>query len=260
MINHVRTLLLNRDARDTNVEDFGYEVVPVEYGAARLPSVLQRVRRELFGSDPDNAGLNYRLREFMALLHAPDVLQYTLAADSRVTYDLTDTRLFRETYAPRVDWLGGALPISFVIEPGAMTTTTGHLYHEWLCLGTTAETYDEFAELPLNTVQLPPSWGGTISEPILLPGSRGISVRAGGTGTTLEDRVRITAIKRPRTQLAALPGLLHAVMSEETAYSLFYNTPAQYREWWERSDVLPLRLAGVLLALAERTDSIRRGG
>jgi hypothetical protein len=64
--------------------------------------------------------------------------------------------------------------------------------------------------------------------------------------------------------LAALPGRLEAVLTEEVAHALFGDTGTApfsvFRAWWEESQQLHFRLSGVLLALALRTDDIRRQG
>lgn len=87
MINHIRTLLLNKDGESRPpIGYLGEEYTPPSYFAAKLDKPANSIRNILFGSDPDDYTLNYRLAQYMGLLHHPDVVGYTLQADSRFTY------------------------------------------------------------------------------------------------------------------------------------------------------------------------------
>jgi hypothetical protein len=70
VINHCRTLLLNRDGRGYVVGVPGEEYTPPEFRAVALPRALQRVWQCLFGTDPDRPYLHYRVRQYLALLPA----------------------------------------------------------------------------------------------------------------------------------------------------------------------------------------------
>lgn len=258
MINHTRTLLLNRDSNKVSATEFGGEHVSASYRAVRLPATLQRVRRALFGTAPDTAGLNYRLRQFAPILHTAEIVDYTLAPDERITYDPFDERLFLETHTPQVTQLRGQTRVSFVIEDGALRSQTGRLSHSWRCVSALS------AEDGPDTVEMPAAWGGGLSEPTLLPDSGGVSVRLGGSSMAATDAFQVTLIKRPAVDLALLPNQVQAILNEEVSHVLFGAAPAgafaTFREWWEDSEQLHFRLAGILLALAARTDNIRRHG
>lgn len=76
----------------------GEEYVPSNFRTLVIPQELARVRNLLFSPDPDRAMLNYRLRQYLTLLHTTELEQYVLALDPRVTYwPLHDTNLFKET-------------------------------------------------------------------------------------------------------------------------------------------------------------------
>jgi hypothetical protein len=86
MINHIRTLLLNRP-REIDQDLPGEEYVPGDFKEVTgLPDAVRKARRILFGSKPDRYMLNYRLRQIMAALHSTELAEHVLDADSRVTY------------------------------------------------------------------------------------------------------------------------------------------------------------------------------
>lgn len=134
MINHARTLLGNQAAILLGLNFPGEEYVPETFYPVTLPSPLARIRALLFGSQPDRIMVNYRLRQYMTLLHATELSQYVTAFGARLTYlnrdwlDLFDERFFGVFVAPYpgniatgVDF-GGSSPSSVItngIGPGA---------------------------------------------------------------------------------------------------------------------------------------------
>ncbi|NDD52307.1 hypothetical protein EBZ39_00245 [bacterium] len=87
MINHARTLLLNKAAKTNHVTvDTGAEFVPNEFFPVNLTNELRLVRRVLFGSNPDARFINLRIRELMGYVHQTELAQYVYDLDPRVTY------------------------------------------------------------------------------------------------------------------------------------------------------------------------------
>lgn len=94
MINHARTLLMNR--ADNDFDRIGEEIVDPTFrplSDTEMPSGAIAIRRVLFGPEPDAEMLNYRCRQLLVLVHATELADYLLALDPRVTYDLADTQL-----------------------------------------------------------------------------------------------------------------------------------------------------------------------
>lgn len=98
MINHARTLLLNR--RPGLATDPGEELVPSDFQPlSPLPSVIRKVFGVLFGADPDRLMLNYRLAQLMPVLHTIELAEFVLAYDPRITYwPPREDRLFKEAF------------------------------------------------------------------------------------------------------------------------------------------------------------------
>lgn len=108
MINHARTLLLNLRGGAADESVPGEHLVPSAYRPLPLSSTLKSIRRCLFGETPDRALLNYRGNQYMALLHATELVEYVTDLDRRVTYTCEDVNLFLPTlYRPVCGTLGG---------------------------------------------------------------------------------------------------------------------------------------------------------
>jgi hypothetical protein len=87
MINHIRTLLLNRDGDHGYGYDYpGEEFVLPTFRAKTVPTFLKGALRSLFGSNPDRLYLNYRMRQIASLLHSTELEEFVVLPDSRVTY------------------------------------------------------------------------------------------------------------------------------------------------------------------------------
>lgn len=102
MINHARTLLLNRTRSGTHYTDPGYEYIPQDYRPSRLPENLQAIRNVLFGSTPDSYFLNFRAHELLSYIHGTDLRSFIYDLDPRVTYWPSDAAPFFAPASKRV--------------------------------------------------------------------------------------------------------------------------------------------------------------
>lgn len=66
--------------------DYGYEYVPNDFRPVALPNALNTMRQLLFGAQPDNYFLNFRVNELMSYIHATELAEYVYRLDPRVTY------------------------------------------------------------------------------------------------------------------------------------------------------------------------------
>lgn len=102
MINHARTLLLNK-ARDTaHYTDPGYEYIPPGYRPAQLPENLKALRAVLFGATPDNYFLNFRAHELLSYMHGTDLRVFVERLDPRITYWPNNVNTFFAPASKRV--------------------------------------------------------------------------------------------------------------------------------------------------------------
>ena len=102
MINHARTLLLNKPRSRMHYSDYGYEYVPASFRPVSLPSTLGTLRQILFGANPDNYFLNFRVNELMSYIHATELAEYVYRLDPRVTYWPRSGRPYFEPAGKRV--------------------------------------------------------------------------------------------------------------------------------------------------------------
>lgn len=256
MINHVRTLLLNRAGTPGTPSSFlGEEVVPPAFSPIQLTGVYSKLMRILFGNNPDRLMLNYRLRQYMTLLHSSELEQYVLAKDPRVTYwPIRDSRLF-DDYGPTITQTdGGTEKTLFLNWPLNGITALERLSYSWQVSVIDADTVEvKQVTAPITTTSHTYTTSGGMSSPVQL-GSTSLSFtfQTGGT-----PQWNVSANARPIftvpdvvNTLGTLNGLEEATLFNGTPYDMFGRL-------WNGNHQLSYRLGGLLLALAYRLDAMR---
>ena len=133
MINHARTLLLNRVRSAYGIAFPGEEFVDPAFAQRALPPYLTTAHALLFGNNPDQLYLNYRGRQYMQLIHDTELEEYVLALDPRTTYRrVGDRQLFDEAF--------GATATQRVGTGGAITLMSTHKANEGAGIGRLAFT------------------------------------------------------------------------------------------------------------------------
>ena len=99
MINHVRTLLLNRRASDMQAVS-GYEYIPPTFFPVKLSRELERIRKVLYPAGLDDFGHHEITAKLVQLVHQPELLPLTLAFDPRITYDLANDTIAKAITNP----------------------------------------------------------------------------------------------------------------------------------------------------------------
>jgi hypothetical protein len=123
LINHVYTLLRNLGPAGA------LEYVDPRFRPLALDDDLRAVRAQLFGSDPDQTGVEYRLRQFLTILHAGDFADHLYDIDPRVSYLPLDAG---EPFAwgTMVDTLGHHAPL-FIHGNYAADDAAGRCTSAW---------------------------------------------------------------------------------------------------------------------------------
>jgi len=257
MINHARTLLLNIAGSERHGVSFpGEEFVPRDYKVLTLPTALRNVRTILFGNEPDRVMMNYRLRQFMALLHSTELSEFVLDLDPRVTYLANRSSLFAaSTFAPVVTEVVSAG--SSLVFHGVNTIGGSVLQHAWSVeiLASTIRVRRQTP--PLDDVLQAYTTTDGLSSAISLTGSQlGFRVQ----NPTVGQKWKISAVLRPEIELGEIAVALSKV-GEPTLLVLFgterTEPVATFRELWLRGVGLPYKLGSVLAALTYRTNLIR---
>lgn len=262
MLNHLRTLLLNQDAALAAGADYpGEELVAAGYAAVRPGPTEAAVRRVLFGTAPDRAYLNYRLRQYLGLLHATELAPDALAHDARVTYvDAPNDAALRA--APVV----AAAAASAAAAAAALTVTAGpaaddaagRAYFRYRVeVGPAAVRVDRLVA-PVGTDAYPVAFTAGLSGPVVLPDSGVRLAVPDAPGAVWE----VTALARPGRAVPAVVAALADLLGSGEA---LFGRPAVgvYAPWaavWAGRDEPAYRLAAALLALGERTHEAWAGG
>ena len=90
MINHIRTLLLNRTAVDAGPQStYLWEYVQPTFSPIKLTPDLEAIRDLIVSKGLLQPQINRNLLALMPLLHRSEFLPYTLAFDTRTTYPIT---------------------------------------------------------------------------------------------------------------------------------------------------------------------------
>jgi len=101
MLNQTRTILLNRPAQYFSGVT-GSEYIPPEFSTIGLDTEMTRIHEVLFPRGVDKFTENYIASLLLHILHTPELLDYTLYPDARITYDLSQDAMGRMTNAPVV--------------------------------------------------------------------------------------------------------------------------------------------------------------
>lgn len=262
MINHARTLLMNVSASSAPLTEYpGEEAIGQHYTALELPTYLDTLRVMLFGSDPDRLMLNYRVRQYLSVLHSGPLEEFVLRLDPRITYDLRDDAFIaEETFKPKVTavQVPTGAKLSVIGRPDS-PDSTGRMRHTFLVdvVDTTSLRLSRTTQ-PVTNVLLDFAVTGGLSGLVTLPGT-GYSFRLSNDG--IPQTWQISVVNRPTTDLSQIVAGLQAV-GEPVLLSLFGLTKEEpwltFKNLWEQKEELPLKLGGLLCAIIYRTEERRR--
>jgi len=265
MYNHARTLLLNEDGKKQPGQDFlGEELVPRDYRKLQLPDYIRQIRAFLFGTTPDRAMLNYRIKQFLDLIQPTELNSFVLDLDPRVTYDIADEpTLVRDVpfFVPEVRQYAGTPATLTILGSPAVPDATGRVIYDFdvdILLGNTIEVKRLSQPDESNIVALTLTNG--LSNHINLPGTGyRFVVNDDNPGAAW----KITGNLRPMWTMGQIVLLLER-LGEPTVLELFglqnvepWNT---FRNLWFDHPELPYKLGGFLLAMIYRTEEVRRLG
>lgn len=257
MPNQGRTLLLNRDGSTRPIPTFfGEEYVPPYFRPVELPSGLLNVRRALFGTNPDDAGMNITLWTYMRILHSTEYAAYVTALDPRTTYR-TSASLVDAEYGPSVNPNDSAL--QFFGAPG-LGASDGRLMTSWEVsfAGTTATT-ENLQSRRANSTEVTIVDGLTSLIPMVdYPALRVRINLAIGTSTWIVDYLGAPGnTMDPISRAEQLANVGAAAYEELFPHRAPYNL---FRQLWEQHTEFTYKMSGALLALMYRTNELRISG
>lgn len=245
MINHIRTLLLNRDPpSDYTIP--GEELVPAEFHAVPLSHSLQSVRAVLFGADPDRVMLNYRLRQLTPLLLDMEWAVYWTTKDSRIFLRDSEVFLDATTFQPVVQSLNpqaSGLVLYGDPEPPDAVGRMQRILQLTVGSGGVLTVETDGRRYSLQVAD----------EPVL----PGLGQRVRIPNPQVGAQWRIEALVRPARDLGELTAALGR-LGEPVMLELFGTADKEpwrtFRNLWRDHPEVPGKLAGLLLTLAYRTE------
>lgn len=260
MINHGRTLLLNRSgAQRPEATYFLEEYVPDEFRPVTLNSSLSRVYEKLIGVDSDNAYANYVVHIILRAIHGTEYAGALTDLDPRITY-LHDRDVppfgFERLSTDQED---------IAVHPSAEfyeNALRRKLYHRWLLhadTGTFVTVTDMTGE---GITQQSVSGSGSLTGPIPLSARDNLSVRLGAfpipVGSNWEfEGVLSTAYGLPEivSDLEDLGGLV-----EEGILGSLTEPFPTFKKLWKEHILLQYRLAGFMLGYIYKAEEVRSNG
>lgn len=258
MINHVRTLLLNETSPESQRWDvFGEEFVPPGFKPRSLPTPLTGLYRSLFGANPDRVFKNWRLRQYLRLLHTPKWEPHVLYRDRRVTYlPIKPLPQLTDRIQKVVEY--GSLENLQILTPTVFHDSQGYWEYRIEVLSPTSIRVTEFRRESGPNVFYPQfSVSNSLTSPITIPE---ISLQfCARIDQNSSWRLRVLA--EPRKTLYQTYLEVCQLVEGEAAQLLFSDTSqkdvAACDFWWKKSAYPWDKLCAVVLSLALYMD--RRG-
>jgi hypothetical protein len=258
MINHARTLLLNK-TREGNPDFPGEEYVPADFQPVLdLPQRVRKVRAILFGGDPDRYMLNYRLLQVMQMLHSTALDGNVYDFDSRITYlPFKQNTFYRDAFGTTVNALNttGTIAAVATLEPDE---SAGRLYHNWK-INVISSSLVNVRKLlpPIQEEDYPYTLTEGRSNLIPLLGSTLQFTFSGPVGSEW----LVESLTRPQRTLADILTTMQEGFNEIDDNELFGVAPVEpyktYRNLWRNHEQLAYQLGGLLMATIHRIDEAR---
>lgn len=260
MINHVRTLLMNRAKDGAHYTEPGEEFIDPAFVPRLLPRTLRRAHAALFGSAPDRLFLNYRARQVMELLHSTELEEYVYASDGRVTY----LPMSQDTY------FSGVFGVSYTQHAGAPLPLTIHGAHA-ADDGAGITTNSWALEILSPTQALldrltPPFTSGNVVEYTQSNGLSGYVTLPGSdlrikfpTADAEGAAFHITSRARPGEDITARLGAFARLLDDATLSAMFL--PRQeplitFENSYRDNDLFAYKMSGLLLAAANYIEGL----
>lgn len=258
MINHFRTLLLNRNGEEGFSADTpGEEFVPPEYKARRLPPSVRLPLQTLFGISPDRAFLNFRLRQLLQIVHSTELADHITACDPRITYwPFVSDDYFDETFAATVTKTNG-YSTAYLMGSHVADEARGRCYANW--------SVTVFEEGTANVLQMAGGSGPAVQS--VYTAAAGLSSPVPLTGSDLHirftspaegSRWTVTSFARPVQDIGALLLRLEVLLGQGGLDVIMGNPLvepyATYKSIMDTHPAAGYRFSALLLALAHRIE------
>lgn len=250
MINHVRTLLLNKRAADSAFP--GEEYVIPNYVIRQEPAVVRKIKQIVFGGQPDRYMLNYRLYQVMVAIHGTELEEYVTYHDTRLTYlPFRSTSLYSSAYGTTATKLGtfdGELAIIGRLLPEELA---GWLKYQWQLDVTGANTIRVKRIVP-TIIDRTYDYTLTEDRSSIIPFT-GSSLSFTFSGPVGAEWV-VDALAKPQKNMGTVLANLDSGITELDELALFGISPSEpvltFKNLWKQHDEYAYRLGALMLAVA----------
>lgn len=266
MINHGRTLLLNKKATgeiDVSTTAGSHAIDP-DFKPIKLTASLTKIYGILFGTAPDDLMLNYRSSEYLSILYAADLDFWLRALDARITYDPTerDERLFYDAFLPTYEQTtNGEQKRLFFFDQHSADEIRGRLQGAWTVSidGDAGISIRSATDSSAADVAEAMSLDLGLSQLLYLPGSS-LGIRLENCRDTAWS---VRAAARPRRTLVDVFNQLDLLLRSEGAGVIFSGSVEPFttaQNLWVSHLSMVHKLAGILLAYIYTLENIRLKG
>jgi hypothetical protein len=251
LINHVRTLLLNRRREGHRLTEAGEEYIPAEYVPKTLTAALRLIHSSLFGGNPDRLFLNYRMRQIMQLIHATPLAGDLLVDDPRITYLPFKDDFFDGVFRTHVVQIAGTARQFDIIGEHVSNMGTGLSRQVWDVI---VEADDEVTVVKRRGVVTTAVTSVVDDSPVELIGS---GLRLFLHGAEEGTQLRIESFARPAFDVATVLSGTAAVLGQHGIDDIFppiaTGPVAVWKRIWNDHPDAMMKFAAMLLATAYRT-------
>jgi hypothetical protein len=260
MINHGRTLLLNR-AGDIRPDPtyFLEDYVPADFQPVELTDALSRVYEALIGEDADDAYANYQVWIILRAIHATEYASALPDLDPRITY-------LRERGVPDFGFKVLSTDQSAVdVHPSAQfyqKAVRRKLYHRWLMTMGAASLMLVTDMTGEGVAQKLVTGTTNLTDPIVLSTTDSLSVRLGAYPVALGAQWDLQGILQPATGLPQIVTALEQLggMTEDEILGSTVEPYPTFKKLWKEHILLHYRLAGYMLGYIYKTEEVRLNG
>jgi hypothetical protein len=251
VLNHIRTLLLNRPGpsisklQDQPLPEYD-ELIPPDFTPSPDSAIMAAVRRYLFGADPDALFLNYRIGSIMMLLHASPWGRVITQKDPRITYP-TDQLPYFDVFKTTV-----------VTRPAIVASVTGVQSADEVqgrCVFQWSVEKQANGDLLVAGAHSPAGVTIPATDNLVLPGSS-LKLFVSPTAPTAQ-RYLVTSVAKPSRSLGDIAIELLDTYSQPLTAELFAATDSellQLAEQWRRQPTALCKLAVLFFAIARHTE------
>jgi hypothetical protein len=239
------------------------EYVPPSFRTVPVPLAVQSARNVLFGPRPDAVMLDYRLRQYMAMLHATELAEFVIADDPRITYTPGDRSMTDFDFTPAILPIGHDVPL--FLTGDQPTSIDGRMTYAWQIKVLIAGRPGPVAAVTRRSpsagyTEYAISYANNLSNAFPLDGS---PLLACFNSVGIVDGItwNVNCLAPPLRDPGQITADLGVVGANILGELFGFAGLEPYRTWsalWASNQPLPYRLGSVLLAVAARTDEARK--